>query len=1095
MAGFASPDCKDIDECTLQNGGCEQNCANSHGSFECSCDRGYLLQNDNKTCIDINECLNKNGDCEQICRNTNGSFHCRCRDGFVLLNDGKTCTDKNECIFSNGGCSQICVNDYESHHCECSPGFKLQDDGKSCSDIDECQSNSRCAHECKNIIGSYTCSCRSGFQLGSDGFSCHDKDNCIDVHCLNGGSCIDNTGSYSCKCAAGFEGNHCAKDINECVFVNGGCEDICVNTIGSYHCNCGGDAILAENGFACKGNETNDENRGQTVFEIHKIARRLLPKGCAILEIATCEDSGSARNLILSSTYAWYQLLSNSSIFYTFGVVFLESGDLALPVSVSGVEVISLDSNFELKYGSLKYGENHGKKLANNRTNNCFYFEITPKDVHQLVGAFLPTVFESMTELLPNWLQFTNNGTVGFSVTDLKTDLFYGRDIDSKTECKGAPVLKNNKYSLFRFGTNVAMTIFENKITIPESISGQKFCLILDICQDNGGTAFLIVPPESEDLLQKFEFFKSLYSQYGVKFRPVGMGLSLSKQINVQDRRTHVEVWNGDNFIQYPVFKFANVWLQSYVDYKLEIDIFSLDFTCTAQILLSTPSLQTLFTGIFIEEWAGLVEVKDFSVTPSLKFKLFNQEIVIYFKDIVTASLDVYFSVGGNKERVWCGAAANPEGIFVSFMINVNPFKDIPIIKDWDFNANGRMHAFIVTDTNNSSTSNNNKIDIANDIVNLSALLTRFRNAVTEIINEMGQDLADDVLLSLKELKNELFSFNQMLTTVHESNDMKLIVEAIGNIWKSFKEDLKKKGQDILDLLEYNKSFVARNISRFIENEESIIGYKIDILISKARNQIFTLITKHSGFGIKFSVDLNLMKLRFGRVDIEMVYSVDRLGECSQFQKVYELLKGEPSVKFLGKVTLGIKLGYFFTSEVGSTIRIAFSITSFKYVLQYSLYVDVFGIKRTTEITISENKMKIELEGSLWNVFFARLTMVSPLDKDWYDLTFAVTGEFLAKQGENDFGGSYLDGLRRITKNIGEEANKRLNFAKDKLNDAQVSLSRAQDKLSFAQNEVRKLNGAFDSAVTSMDKAKVKLEAAKVPFEKALEVLNRAQKI
>lgn len=42
-------------------------------------------------------------------------------------------------------------------------------------------------------------------------------------------------------------------DINECVFVNGGCEDICVNTIGSYHCNCGGDAILAENGLACKG--------------------------------------------------------------------------------------------------------------------------------------------------------------------------------------------------------------------------------------------------------------------------------------------------------------------------------------------------------------------------------------------------------------------------------------------------------------------------------------------------------------------------------------------------------------------------------------------------------------------------------------------------------------------------------------------------------------------------------------------------------------------------------------------------------------------------------------------------------------------------
>lgn len=44
----------------------------------------------------------------------------------------------------------------------------------------------------------------------------------------------------------------------------------------------------------------------------------------------------------------------------------------------------------------------------------------------------------------------------------------------------------------------------------------------------------------------------------------------------------------------YSVFKFANVWLQSYVDYKLEEGIFSLDITGSTQILLSTPSLQTV---------------------------------------------------------------------------------------------------------------------------------------------------------------------------------------------------------------------------------------------------------------------------------------------------------------------------------------------------------------------------------------------------------------------------------------------------------------------------------------------------------------------
>jgi len=41
--------------------------------------------------IDINECDDNNGGCEQICTNTDGSFQCDCRSGFTLNNDGMTC--------------------------------------------------------------------------------------------------------------------------------------------------------------------------------------------------------------------------------------------------------------------------------------------------------------------------------------------------------------------------------------------------------------------------------------------------------------------------------------------------------------------------------------------------------------------------------------------------------------------------------------------------------------------------------------------------------------------------------------------------------------------------------------------------------------------------------------------------------------------------------------------------------------------------------------------------------------------------------------------------------------------------------------------
>ena len=40
---------------------------------------------------DINECLVNNGGCDHFCRNTVGSFECSCRKGYKLLTDERTC--------------------------------------------------------------------------------------------------------------------------------------------------------------------------------------------------------------------------------------------------------------------------------------------------------------------------------------------------------------------------------------------------------------------------------------------------------------------------------------------------------------------------------------------------------------------------------------------------------------------------------------------------------------------------------------------------------------------------------------------------------------------------------------------------------------------------------------------------------------------------------------------------------------------------------------------------------------------------------------------------------------------------------------------
>lgn len=86
---------------------CEQKCINTLGSYECGCHDGYELEYDNQTCsgtfihkllfilhvccIEIDECLIDNGGCNQTCTNTPGSYNCSCNTGYLLLEDQVSC--------------------------------------------------------------------------------------------------------------------------------------------------------------------------------------------------------------------------------------------------------------------------------------------------------------------------------------------------------------------------------------------------------------------------------------------------------------------------------------------------------------------------------------------------------------------------------------------------------------------------------------------------------------------------------------------------------------------------------------------------------------------------------------------------------------------------------------------------------------------------------------------------------------------------------------------------------------------------------------------------------------------------------------------
>ena len=82
----------DIDECAINNGGCDSICMNTPGSYSCACQPGYTLLLDGKTCSDVDECRDNTRICNGgKCSNNAGGYTCECTEGLMPSPDGSTC--------------------------------------------------------------------------------------------------------------------------------------------------------------------------------------------------------------------------------------------------------------------------------------------------------------------------------------------------------------------------------------------------------------------------------------------------------------------------------------------------------------------------------------------------------------------------------------------------------------------------------------------------------------------------------------------------------------------------------------------------------------------------------------------------------------------------------------------------------------------------------------------------------------------------------------------------------------------------------------------------------------------------------------------
>ena len=457
----------------------------------------------------------------------------------------------------------------------------------------------------------------------------------------------------------------------------------------------------------------------------------------------------------------------------------------------------------------------------------------------------------------------------------------------------------------------------------------------------------------------------------------------------------------------------------------------------------------------------------------------------------------------GTSVRQWCGDSSNPPGIFLSALISVNPFQNVPILKDWVMKNTHVLYVFITSDPS-SKLHKDMKIDIVDDIIKLDKMVTRFNDLVQSTLKSNASILSsasEEVLRKLQEVIDEFQnSISNNMTIILEGNYERL-ADILTKLWNHFTR-MESKATEFLDTREHVVTVTEDSLSSSIKQETVNIKQHIYTAIQNLTHQVSNVVEDYSGFGMKYRTDLVVFGLKLPNIDIEIVSSTSALMGCSRFENVKRLLQGENALRFLGRTSVGINLGYFLKADIGVGFGGAFAADSSNAMLQINAHINVLGIKTTGDLFISQNGLYLYVEGNIWEVFLAQVDISAEVGKQWHDLTFNLKGRFVAKTRQkrqtqttsSSYQDSYFDALKKVIRIISDNVRKRLSQAQNAISEAQKGLSVAQDWLDDKRADVQNANKVFDDGVASLEKVKTKLEEAKGPFQRALDELKKAQK-
>ena len=134
LADKYSLDCNEcLGQCSGNNCSSYASCANTVGSYTCSCNLGF--QGSGSVCTDIDECVIVPAVCpsNSTCNNTIGSYTCSCNSGYFGTSACPPCPSGTyQNLAGQSGCISCILNSQSpagsslASNCTCLPGYQLQ---------------------------------------------------------------------------------------------------------------------------------------------------------------------------------------------------------------------------------------------------------------------------------------------------------------------------------------------------------------------------------------------------------------------------------------------------------------------------------------------------------------------------------------------------------------------------------------------------------------------------------------------------------------------------------------------------------------------------------------------------------------------------------------------------------------------------------------------------------------------------------------------------------------------------------------------------------------------------------------------------------